>query len=518
MRSTLSPLSPGTFGRYELLAPIGAGGMGTVYAARVLGPAGFQKRVAIKRIHAHLAVQREFVQMFIDEARIVARLEHPNIAHVFELGEHGGDSYIAMEYLHGEHLGALCTRLGAPLAPSLAAHIIALAAAGLHHAHEATDETGAPLGVVHRDVSPQNIFVTYDGHVKLTDFGIARAEGRLARTHSGRMKGKTGYVAPEQVVGERLDRRADIFSLGVVLFEITTATRLFAADSDAESLFRIANHEVRDPREHVADYPEALASIVAKSLGRFPSERFQTAAAMARALDEFRAGASVQRSTDELADLMRELFLEERVARDRVFSSAVPMETSIRLHRTSPAPRFFGRRRALLVTVGIAASAVLGAGVLYAGWAPADDGAATDPRAPVASRSVASSEAASTRTPPQPEPDTTARQASPPVVVPIDEPGADAEKVPGPLPTPRRAERRPEATIVEPARLNLLTRPWASVSINGREVGTTPLVGYRVDPGRLNIVLRAHGEGEPHRLTIDARSGERIDRSLRLDP
>ena len=208
-------------GRYELVWELGTGGMASVYLARVRGPAGFNKWLAIKRIHPHLAKDPRFVEMFLDEARIAAAVHHPNVAHVFDLGDDAGERFLAMEYLHGEHLGTVAVRAvreRGRLEPELAARIIASAADGLHHAHEARDAEGRHLGLVHRDVSPQNIFVTYDGSVKLTDFGIAKAAGRLTHTQTGGTKGKVSYMAPEQALGHAVDRRTDVWALGVVLW------------------------------------------------------------------------------------------------------------------------------------------------------------------------------------------------------------------------------------------------------------------------------------------------------------
>jgi len=209
-------------GRFELLMEISHGGMATLYLARMSGPQSFEKLVAVKRIHDHLAKERQFVEMFFDEARIAARIEHPNVASIFDLGEMDGIFYLAMEYVHGENLKDVIResiRQHIAIPWTIIVTIVAEAARGLHAAHELKNSEGRLLGVVHRDVSPQNIVVSYDGHVKVIDFGVAYAAERVTHTEEGSVKGKLAYMSPEQVAGEPVDRRSDIFSLGIVLHE-----------------------------------------------------------------------------------------------------------------------------------------------------------------------------------------------------------------------------------------------------------------------------------------------------------
>ena len=301
---------PAKIGRYEVVAELGAGGMASVYLARLRGPAGFAKFFAIKRVHPHLAKNRLFVDMFLDEARIAAALQHPNVAQVIELGDDGAH-FIAMEYLHGEHLAAVARAArdsgGLPL--PFACWIVARAAEGLHHAHEARDETGQPLGIVHRDVTPHNVFVTYDGHVKLTDFGIAKAEGRIVRTDTGIVKGKFAYMAPEQALGRALDRRVDIFALGVLLWELVTGERLFKGDTDAETLLAVTRCEIESPRTRRPECPEDLEAIVMTCLARDPTERFETASAVSAALDKVVERLGLVRMRD-VGALMSRLFAD----------------------------------------------------------------------------------------------------------------------------------------------------------------------------------------------------------------
>src|SRR5580658_11349140 len=202
-----NPLSGGTYflGRYRVVGEIGVGGMASVHLARMDGPGGFQKWVAIKRIHPHLVEDDSFIHMFLDEARIAARISHPNVATVFELGKHDDTYWIAMEYLHGEPLREVMRRteeMGQPMPPEIACRVIADAAEGLHAAHELLGKNGEKLNLIHRDVTPHNLFVTYDGATKVVDFGIAKHAARMSSTRAGTLKGKLAYMSPEQVHGE----------------------------------------------------------------------------------------------------------------------------------------------------------------------------------------------------------------------------------------------------------------------------------------------------------------------------
>ncbi len=224
--TTSAATEPVTFGRYRLLGRIGVGGMAEVWAGELRSRGGFRKRVVIKRIRPLCARDPEWAQMFETEARVAARLAHPNICEVFELCDVDGELYMALELLRGASVRSLI-RDGGALTPGQVAGLIEQAGAGLHHAHELRDTTGAPLGVVHRDVSPENLFVTVDGTVKLLDFGIAKIADQFAvKTLTGKTKGKLAYIAPEQLAGEPVDRRADVWALGVVMWEALTGLQL----------------------------------------------------------------------------------------------------------------------------------------------------------------------------------------------------------------------------------------------------------------------------------------------------
>jgi serine/threonine-protein kinase len=306
-------LPPRTIGRYTLYFEIGAGGMASVFLARESGPAGLARWVAIKRIHPHLGRETRFVEMFLDEARLAARISHPNVTQLYELGEAEGTWYMAMEYLHGETLSALARALwrsGEMIPWPICVRIAAQACEGLQHAHDLAGDSGEPLGLVHRDVSPQNLLVTYAGIVKVMDFGIAKAAGKISQTNTGALKGKVSYMSPEQVRGRPVDRRSDVFSLGVVLWELSTGRRLFKDESEFESMRRVTEAEVRPPTELGARIPQELEKVILRALSREPDDRFPTAAQMQRELELIIAKRGYVVGSSELSTLMRKTFAD----------------------------------------------------------------------------------------------------------------------------------------------------------------------------------------------------------------
>jgi hypothetical protein len=282
--------------------------MGEIYLARMTGEDGFERLVAVKVIHEHLTVQPQFVKMFIDEARLASRISHPNVAMTLDLGRAGASHFIAMEYVAGESLVALLKRARPPY--TSCARIVSDAAAGLHAAHELRGTDGGLLNVVHRDVSPQNILLSYEGAVKVVDFGVARARGSLHST-SGELKGKFAYMAPEQILApETVDRRADIFALGVVLHECSTYRRLFRGETDTEKIGKVIKCEVPPPSTHFPDYPAALEAIVMKALAREPSARFQTAAELHEQLERYIVSSGEPVPASTIGRMMRQVFAD----------------------------------------------------------------------------------------------------------------------------------------------------------------------------------------------------------------
>lgn len=313
-------------GRYRVVDEIGIGGMASVHLARMDGPGGFQKWVAIKKIHPHLVEDESFVQMFLDEARIAARISHPNVATVFDLGKHEDTFWIAMEYLHGEPLREVMRRteeLGTAMPPEIACRVIADAAEGLHAAHELLGKNGEQLGLVHRDVTPHNLFVTYDGVTKVVDFGIAKFASRASHTRAGTLKGKLAYMSPEQLVGSPIDRRSDVFALGVVLYEISTGQKPFLGEHDPQVMAAIVMGNFQPPHVVRPGYPAELEAIVMRALASEPTDRFASAQDMQRALEAWLGTSGPPVLQGHVALLVRERCGDEVAARARALHEAM---------------------------------------------------------------------------------------------------------------------------------------------------------------------------------------------------
>ncbi|HUJ63084.1 MAG TPA: serine/threonine-protein kinase [Kofleriaceae bacterium] len=320
--------------RYQLLGPIASGGMAEVLLARTRGPGGFERLLAVKRIKPELSRDPEQVRMFLDEARNAARLVHHNIVQVIDVDLRDGAVFYAMEYLHGQTLDSVIAR--ARVLPRDAAVAIGIAiAAGLHHAHE------RPSSIVHRDVAPSNVMVTYDGNVKLIDFGIAKATENLSRTAFGMFKGRLGYSSPEQCRCEPVDRRTDIYSLGVVLYELTTGRRTFTADSDPELLDHMAQARVTPPRALDASYPPQLETIVMRALAAAPGDRYPTADALQRDLEDLARISALNLSAVSLSRLMGELFAEELAPWRAAQKTGITLEEHITRHTLIDVPPTF---------------------------------------------------------------------------------------------------------------------------------------------------------------------------------
>ncbi|MBK9090127.1 MAG: protein kinase [Holophagales bacterium] len=275
--------SPGGFGRYQLLEKIAAGGMAEVYRARMRGEEGFEKIVAIKRILPHMADNDDFITMFIDEAKLAAQLTHNNIIHIYDLGKEDAYHYIAMEYVEGKDLRSIlktASEKGYPLPVDLALFIASKVANALDYAHRRLGLDGKELNLVHRDVSPQNVLISFEGDIKLCDFGIAKAATKVQQTQAGALKGKLQYMSPEQAWGKKVDRRTDIFSLGIVLFEMLAGERLFSGDTDLTILEQVRDARSEAPSLKNPDVPKKVDQIVLKALAKNPQDRYQNASEM----------------------------------------------------------------------------------------------------------------------------------------------------------------------------------------------------------------------------------------------
>lgn len=304
---------PHVVGRYTLYEEIASGGMASVHYGRMQGLVGFSRTVAIKRLHPQFAKDPEFVSMFLDEARLAGRIHHPNVVQTLDVVALEGELFLVMDYVQGESLGKLVraartTKQPIPL-PVVSA-ILGGALQGLHAAHQATNERGEPLHLVHRDVSPQNILVGADGVPRVLDFGVAKAAGRIHTTREGQVKGKLAYMAPETLTGGALDRRTDVYAVGVVLWETLTRQRLFAADNEGAVVASVLNKAVEPPSSIAKDVPKALDDVTMRALEREPGKRFDTARDMAVALEAAMPYASATRLTEWVQSLAGELLAQ----------------------------------------------------------------------------------------------------------------------------------------------------------------------------------------------------------------
>jgi hypothetical protein len=345
--------------------------MAAVYAVRRGHAGGVQKVLAMKVLLPHLAADPRFVEMFLDEARIAAQIQHPNVVQMFDVGEHEGRPFMVMEYLRGQSLSSVLRRVDDLPRPILYG-ILANAAAGLHGAHEALDHEGRPLGVVHRDVSPQNVHVGYDGQVKVVDFGIARASGRITTTRTGEVKGKLDYLAPEQLHKRvEVDRRADLWALGVMSWQSLTGQHLFRGETDADTMFNVLNREIPDVQSVSPDVSDDVAGCVMRCIARDPDARPESAAEVAQVFA--RAAQEGAFSTDRLRELMVARFAAQRATEEERLAAALRESPPGPLHEDEASsgrvkvaleappekPRRIWIPIAALLAIGILASAVL---------------------------------------------------------------------------------------------------------------------------------------------------------------
>jgi len=377
--------------------------MATIWLARHVGAAGFERLVVIKRVHAHLLKDRAFHDMFRDEARVASLIHHPNVVPVIDVVEAEGELFLVLEYVESLSLGAFTRRASTQghVESSIAVRVFADTLAGLHAAHEAVDLQGKSLEVIHRDVSPQNIIVGVDGTSRLIDFGIARAASRISVSHSGVLKGKLRYMSPEQVRQLPLDRRADVFAAGAVLYEVLTGKSLFRGEDDADIVIDVLMKEIRRPSELEPRVPGALDEVVLKALSRDRDERFPTAASFQEALEHALTPASPRAVAQALEELAGEELAERREA----------VRTAVR--RISSKPK---RRGSVRLVVG--GAALLTAATLGAAFA-----ARSLPRAriaPVAEASISSSSPPTSNPPSPPEPSS---NVTTPVAVAASAPG-----------------------------------------------------------------------------------------------
>ncbi len=562
-------------GRYTLLAKIATGGMAEIWLAKQAGPRGFEKVVVIKRIVDSLSADPEFVEMFLDEARIAAQLNHPNIVQIYDLGEHAGAYYIAMEYLPGENLSAIARaamKAGAMLPIAHAVKIVSAAAEGLGHAHSRHGVKGEHLNVVHRDVSPQNIIITYDGLVKLVDFGIAKAANRGSQTMGGQIKGKVAYMAPEQATGQVIDRRADLFSLAIVLYELVTKTRLFHREDQFQALTAVTSAEPVQPANvRNPEVPPELSHILSIALQKNPDDRYQDAAAFHSALEGWLKVQPNSPTANDIGEFMHKLFAQRINARAKLIETAsmgeltpsaardairndtdhsMPGRTGNRTAmRAQPAPA-----RAALVLIPSALALVL-AGILLARMLIKRD----DPRPADAQGQTTKGQS----TAPLPQIGTLVVETDPPGAdVLVD--GANVGKSPvtltdqklgkyeisatmaghksmgttltlaeaggkakvllplpvevaevKPAPAPQQPKKAP-APPVAMGKLSISTQPWTKVMLNGKALGDTPLIDQPLPAGKHLLKLVNDEKGISTSVEVEVKAGQTTKKVLKL--
>jgi eukaryotic-like serine/threonine-protein kinase len=334
--------------RYVLSAPLAEGGMATVHLARLIADEGFARTVAVKRLHATYARDPHFVRMFLEEARIAARIQHPNIVDTLDVVARDGELFVVMDYIHGESLSGLLmaaqqrkVRIPTRVVVSMVAGLLR----GLHAAHEATNEKAEKLELIHRDVSPQNVFVGLDGFTRVIDFGVAKALGRMQATREGEVKGKLSYMAPEQMLAQPIDRRADVFSAAIVLWEALTGQRLFFADDSVATMGLVMKAPIRPPSQLIPTLPTALDAVVLKGLERNREQRYQTALEMVTALE----AAVVPATPHEVSHVVATLAGDLLTARSGLIRSLedstiphTPMSNPIPVPKKADVPTFSG--------------------------------------------------------------------------------------------------------------------------------------------------------------------------------
>lgn len=523
MQTDPTTSAPKFLGKYEVLARLDSGGMAEIFLARSRALAGFEKLVVLKRILPHLAAEEEFVSLFLDEAKTTVALSHGNIVQVFDMGKDAdGDYFIAMEWVAGKNLRRFAKRVqektGKPLPAPLAAYIASEILKGLDYAHRRTDGTGRPLGIVHRDVSPHNILISYEGEVKLTDFGIAKAAGKVSHTEAGFVRGKANYMSPEQAAAEPLDGRSDLFSVGVLLWELLTGEPLHAGDNPDQVIKQLRNGPDPDaPSRRRPGLPPALDDIVQKALARNAADRFPTADVFLKELGSYLAAAGAILGPRDLAALVTDMFAEE-IASERRQVASLPKASSppgetpgtavptrpiqnltfdsagdLPVTGASEIARDVRRRR----TRGAAAiGAVLAAvpALYLLGAFSTDEPAVTPTPTPVAALSPSPTAA--------PSPSSAASAT----------PKPSPSKAPSPTQTKLVAAPSPAPAAV-PAIVSINTNPWGAISIDGVPLvvkgatttsviagqtrTTTPLYDFPIKPGRHVIrVEQLDGDGK----------------------
>ncbi len=525
-------VGPRRIGRYDICFELASGGMATVYLARLDGMGGFSKLVALKCIHPHLVRQEGFVEMFMDEARLASRIDHPGVCAVFDFGFGDGTYYMAMECLVGETLARVhrLTSQRPHLSPLpdhafYMARIVTGVADALHAAHELRSNDGQFLNLVHRDVSPQNLMVTYDGAVKIMDFGIASAVDQLHLTKTGTVRGKFAYMSPEQLDGKELDRRSDIWSLGVVFWELLTGRQLFGGPSEATAMRAVLEAPIVPPSVARPGVPKELDDVVLRCLARSPAERFPTAAALSEALSALKPKRGPPVTAAVLAEWLRALFPDLYARRLELVEQARQMtadgvlrvsrmlsQPDIETHRMSeltPAPkktrRLLWPGAAALALVALGAFAVVRSRSTPRNAQPSSSAAAA-PAATARALAAPKAEPAKNDAPLSPA-ETDAPSAPPSSSAAPDL--APADRAPAPAPRVRAAAPASTSSPAsEPGSVDVATPGgWADVSIGAHRYGRTPL-RLTLPAGRRTVTLRPFGQGAPRSRVVVVQPGK----------
>ena len=531
-----------TLGRYKLLALLATGGMAEIHLARQEGIKGFERLVVVKKILPHLAVEEAFLEMFFDEARIASLLNHPNIVQIYDLGQEGDDYFMAMEYLEGESLSFLereARKKERYMTPALAAGIVAQVCDGLEYAHAFKRHDGQTMNIVHRDVSPQNIIVLFSGGVKLVDFGIAKAASQMHKTRAGSIKGKLSYLAPEQCLGKPVDHRTDVFSLGIVLWELLTRRRLFKRDSEGATLNAVMNEEIPEIRTMRPQVPVSLAAVAMRALQKAPEERFQSAGEMSAALRDYllktgeaagtaEISAFVNGALGERAQNKRSMLerlrtsdkkeidvtmlnpesSESMPSRSRIEELPTPTDPDKVVAKLPPppieelftphpeaAPEPVRRKKLPTAFWGAVAGLLVGLAVVLV-WAMSKD--------------ISSSKK---RIQPAPPPEKVVVEPTAPPEPPPEPPPPEVEKPPpAPEKVVEKVENKPEPEEVaakpEYGFLRVDTEPWSEVYLGRRKLGITPINRRKMRAGKFRLTFVNKDAGIRKTITVKIRPGK----------
>ncbi|HUU01925.1 MAG TPA: serine/threonine-protein kinase [Myxococcota bacterium] len=535
----MSEDSSQTIGRYQLLARLASGGMAEIFLARQTGIGGFEKLVVVKRILPNLAREKAFVEMFLDEAVIAAQLNHPNVVQIYDLGQAGDDYYIAMEYLEGESLGHLA-REGAgarkPLSPGLVAGIVAQVCDGLHYAHSFEDDNGKPLNIVHRDISPHNVIVLFSGMVKVVDFGIAKAATKMHQTQVGTLKGKLAYMSPEQCMGSGVDARSDIFSLGVVLWELLTSRRLFKRDVEPAMIRAIVDEPIPKVRDARIGVPEKLAAIADRALEKDPEKRFQSAAEMAAALRQYLRDESIDAQAEQISAYAHDVLGERARTKKKLLeeirekgadsvslgvlkpkSDSLPSQsmagqgasgklaeaaTRIRTEGDDVGTGAGGPRSSLLGLQVVIGVLVLGLATLGFFWWRASKPVQPAVFPPATHKKITPVEETGSGQQKPVEPEVQVSKPATP---------AKAQKPSSPVTSHKPAIKQAAVAKRPKAKTGWLTfdtKPWTEVYLGKRKLGITPLLKIDLPAGRHELTLVNQGRGIHQKIKVTITAGE----------